>query len=297
MVKVNSIMLCKTVLKRGSVVFLVLTLALLFLPISFADGIHIYREYPNQSRIGSVIQINITVENLGLLEITATIQENVGDYTVIEPPPVIPKGTPGMIGLRPPYFEWNITVGPMQNETVYYRVNLTSPGEIMFSPTAVITRNETFYTEPSSIKVICNQNGVCEQNLSESYLTCPEDCPTGAADGICDLMRDGRCDPDCTKGADVDCSYCGNGICDSGETQDNCPGDCPKEEAKGSKNDSTAEPSEPEGLTYILILAAVLALIVIALVFLYLKKRSSKAAEAKPEAPTQSSPRYQDFPQ
>jgi len=45
-------------------------------------------------------------------------------------------------------------------------------------------------------------NGICED--SESYKLCPEDCMSGVKDYYCDMVEDGRCDPDCTQG-DVDC--------------------------------------------------------------------------------------------
>ena len=48
----------------------------------------------------------------------------------------------------------------------------------------------------------CN-NAVCEP--SESYETCPEDCPSGGKDDYCDGNRDHICDPDCTEEADPDC--------------------------------------------------------------------------------------------
>jgi beta propeller repeat protein len=49
----------------------------------------------------------------------------------------------------------------------------------------------------------CNQNGRCDP--SETYLTCPGDCPLDEDDEICLPNDDGVCDPDCVEGVDPDC--------------------------------------------------------------------------------------------
>ena len=49
----------------------------------------------------------------------------------------------------------------------------------------------------------CNKNGICES--TETYLTCPGDCPLNQRDGICIPNSDGVCDPDCAEGVDPDC--------------------------------------------------------------------------------------------
>jgi hypothetical protein len=50
----------------------------------------------------------------------------------------------------------------------------------------------------------CNSNGVCD--TSETYETCPQDCPAGTSDRICNNPADGVCDPDCRAGVDPDCA-------------------------------------------------------------------------------------------
>jgi hypothetical protein len=47
-------------------------------------------------------------------------------------------------------------------------------------------------------------NKVCDKS-QENYLTCSMDCPSGAKDGYCDKVKDGRCDIDCAAGEDPDC--------------------------------------------------------------------------------------------
>jgi hypothetical protein len=50
----------------------------------------------------------------------------------------------------------------------------------------------------------CNNNNICEPPL-ENHLSCPNDCPSGSLDGMCDRVSDGICDPDCAPGVDPDC--------------------------------------------------------------------------------------------
>jgi len=60
--------------------------------------------------------------------------------------------------------------------------------------------------EDVQIKVVtfsCDLDGECE--LNESYQDCPQDCPSGEEDGICDLVEDEICDPDCNETRDEDC--------------------------------------------------------------------------------------------
>ncbi|MFH1424392.1 MAG: hypothetical protein ABIG20_01790 [archaeon] len=63
----------------------------------------------------------------------------------------------------------------------YSRVVLYKEDEIIFS-----------YDLP----VYCNHDESCDE--SESFLSCPADCPSGSLDNICDReLYDNVCDPDC----------------------------------------------------------------------------------------------------
>jgi hypothetical protein len=48
-------------------------------------------------------------------------------------------------------------------------------------------------------------NNKCNVELGENYKLCPKDCPSGSKDDYCDAVTDGRCDPDCREGEDIDC--------------------------------------------------------------------------------------------
>ena len=77
-----------------------------------------------------------------------------------------------------------------------------------------------------TINQVCRHDGTCY--TGENYFTCPDDCPSGSTDGVCDKIKDGRCDPDCKQGEDPDCVCNHDGFCDVGrENYYNCPDDCP----------------------------------------------------------------------
>ncbi|MCD4666362.1 hypothetical protein K8R47_00970 [archaeon] len=86
-----------------------------------------------------------------------------------------------------------------------YNIKPLSLGDYSLSKTKItnLDTGEIFDIEELEFTVQCSSNGVCEEG--ESYLTCSEDCSSGSADGICDFISDGVCDPDCLREPD-----CGN---------------------------------------------------------------------------------------
>ena len=56
----------------------------------------------------------------------------------------------------------------------------------------------------SKILDFCDNNLICDN--TETYLTCPLDCPLNQTDNICIAEDDGFCDPDCAFGVDVNCA-------------------------------------------------------------------------------------------
>lgn len=53
-----------------------------------------------------------------------------------------------------------------------------------------------------SEKYLNEKDNICQ--ATENYVFCPDDCPSGGSDELCDRIRDKRCDPDCSN-SDVDC--------------------------------------------------------------------------------------------
>ena len=83
-----------------------------------------------------------------------------------------------------------------------------------------------------AITLQCNFDSICEPG--ENNHNCPQDCPSGLEDGLCDGLEDLKCDPDCQIGQDPDCTTeCGNGLCDEGEDYLVCRIDCPPQTKDG----------------------------------------------------------------
>jgi hypothetical protein len=77
-------------------------------------------------------------------------------------------------------------------------------------------------TNGSNVIVICG-DGICE-DVEEGI--CEADCGDAPPAPFC---GDNSCNGNETKvSCPSDCGYCGNGVCDNGETCDTCPADCPE---------------------------------------------------------------------
>ena len=78
---------------------------------------------------------------------------------------------------------------------------------------------------PESPEKICG-NGICE--FGEDHDSCPSDCTTWCGDGICSPEL-GETETNCIADCYVEPPpvFCGNGVCDFGETFETCPEDCP----------------------------------------------------------------------
>ena len=91
--------------------------------------------------------------------------------------------------------------------------------------------SKNFHKRSNNVHVdipVCNLNGICESEMDENYLRCPQDCPSGSEDNYCDGVKDGICDPDCSRERDQDCFCNRDNICEvEFENYGNCPQDCP----------------------------------------------------------------------
>jgi hypothetical protein len=113
---------------------------------------------------------------------------------------------------------------------------------------------------------VCNENGKCEPNRGENYLSCEADCPSGSSDLYCDGIFDSVCDVDCKNQGreemDTDCT-CGNGVCDLREDSFYCPKDCGK-------------PSNPF-LKWVVIILFVIVIFIAGIIFLIVKIKKGKS--------------------
>ena len=99
-------------------------------------------------------------------------------------------------------------------------------------------------------------NGICDPY--ESYESCTKDCKSGSKDDFCDEVKDGICDPDCSPKTDADCAENGKVNQTTSSNQ--------QKETQIKAGETTGESN------YLMWGLAVLAIIILALLFLFIKK-------------------------
>lgn len=162
-------------------------------------------------------------------------------------------------GGRKPYtFIWTL-----DNKSRIGRIENISLGRHEITVTVKDADNNS-KTDIVEIDVIerCNRNNICDPG--ENYFNCPKDC-SGSLDGYCDKLKDGICDPDCSRENDIDCLCNNNGICEIGlENYANCPKDCKSGSKDGYK-------PQIEYSNYLILL--ILIIFIIIFYFKVIKKR------------------------
>ncbi len=108
-----------------------------------------------------------------------------------------------MDGFRKYYLRWKLNLSAGEVKTIHYSFVIQKPGEYTLPPTKIYTKEGKIEGEVTKIVIKCNMDGVCEVPL-ENSLNCPQDCPTGIKDNVCDAAKDNRVDPDCKEGVDPD---------------------------------------------------------------------------------------------
>ena len=189
------------------------------------EDIRIVKEGPSKVKFGDVVTIKINVINEMDQEIEIILREIIVNAEAIEPKLISPEISKDIIAARPPYLEWNLIVQSKSNKSVEYKIKPNTIGEYNTGATVGIFNGNEILSNDLTIIVSCNGNNKCEPELSENYQNCQIDCPSGSKDNLCDLIKDGRCDPDCTREADIDCK-CGDGVCEKFENNDTCSIDC-----------------------------------------------------------------------
>lgn len=180
----------------------------------YMGDLTLHRSFPKTAFVGQEIWIVMQIENVGAKELTFVFEEKLGDVDfdknqaksieVSDPGPGGVPATEGGERLELWYYEWEIELPPGENATLAYWLIPKVPGTYVISPAMITVEGEEFYTKSRTIQVKCVSDTQCDVNAGETFLTCPEDCFTGNADGICDEASDGRIDPDCEEGYDPD---------------------------------------------------------------------------------------------
>lgn len=178
---------------------------LLFGSMAMAATITVVLSAPNNVKYGGEIQVNISVTNHLDHKVEAEIRTDVEPSETVYPPPEWPHSTPGMIAARPPFVHWTIELEAGETKMVYYIVHPKNVGAYVLSYVDVVVEGVEYTTDTDSINVMSSPVGKCDPSIGENHLTAPDKCPSGSADGFCDRVEDGRCDPDCTAKLDYDC--------------------------------------------------------------------------------------------
>jgi len=129
---------------------------------------------------------------------------------------------------KPPYISVDKTVDANSYTDVSFVVKTDAIGNFLTPNSTFNVNSKTYFSNSVEFSVLCNQNNVCEKDLGEDYETCSHDCSTGSSDGECDMIKDGKVDPDCLPGYDPDfvTDSCSNGVLDEGELDVDCGSVC-----------------------------------------------------------------------
>jgi hypothetical protein len=179
----------------------ILLIFLILIAIANAQQANVVRDAPDTIRLQDVLSVNININNPENIKRSYQIIEVIPQaVTLVQPkePDEIEKRNALSIKL----FKWEIDVEPNKIITLNYKIKPDNVGEYTLNPTKVIdlTTNDVFLSEPEQVLVLCLPDKQCEGD--ENSVNCPEDCKTGAKDGICDYKSDGICDPDCIEEPD-----------------------------------------------------------------------------------------------
>ncbi len=159
------------------------------------------RAVPEQVEVGETFTVTLTVDSAhdGGLEILVVDPMRAGATYLDAPEPYVVQYE----GLEVSLMRWTDTLQPMETREYTYRIRADSIGTITMPPASVNDQyGNTFESDPAFVEVVCKPDGVCGEG--ENVIHCPEDCPTGSADDVCDGAEDGRIDPDCLPEAEPD---------------------------------------------------------------------------------------------
>ena len=280
-----------------------LIIFIIMLMCSSVNALTLKKEALQTINLGETLTVTIFVTNTESITVNAYIRETILNADPVEPSEFEQIKETNVIAALPPFYSWEFEMKPLETKNINYKVRPKMVGDFYLSRTEAMIEDseQTFYSNDLTVKVI-SQNGVCEPELGENYLTNPPDCPTGSKDGLCDLKRDGKCDPDCLEGADSDCSCgddicqvyedkeicsldckCGNDICDDNENLSSCPKDCHCGDSICDPDESTEtcsldcpEQRKSNHLAYILGFLIISVLTAGAVVFLMFRNKKNK---------------------
>ena len=157
-----------------------------------------------QITLGETVQVGIGVKNLSRSSVSVIVRESFIPGVVY----LGLKAKEGRYeGFQFLYHEWKVEIEAGGTKNIVFEVRPESIGRFDFAGMSVVSSGKVFrdldIAKLSTIvKVVCAPDGIC--GAGENTLFCPQDCPTGSRDGVCDRVSDDVGDPDCTAGEDPD---------------------------------------------------------------------------------------------
>jgi hypothetical protein len=222
---------------------------------SFED-ITVNRVLPESSYVGQKLWVLISLENNGTSEKEILFVEDLGNADFNESEAASVESYYGETFWS---YEWEIVLDASENVTVGYWLVPNDVGDYIIPSAELTVNDETYFLDARTIRISCLMDGKCLNG--ENYVNCPGDCESGEADGVCDMLTDGKCDPDCED--DVDC------VEEQIMTNESTSG---IQEAR-EEFESSESPVADEGVDLFLPLVAILFVVVIVLAILLIKKK------------------------
>jgi hypothetical protein len=166
-----------------------------------ATQLEIERIHSANAAPGTELAIALKISNHGVEHVNAQVYEDL--RLGLEYLDTNELGYHIYEGLKIPYYTWKISLDPASTKTLTYRVIPKDVGLITF-PSAIVIDEFSNHVESNTtlLTITCKPNGTCDPG--ENTIFCPQDCPSGSADDLCDGIQDNRIDPDCQSGFDPD---------------------------------------------------------------------------------------------
>jgi len=182
---------------------MLLVVILLFSSLVVAQEVKVVKEAVNEIKFNEILEVKISVSNPTGIEKEFEITEKLPQGVVLVEPNYA-DNIEMHNGIEVRYFEWVIKVPAEKVSSLSYKIRPDQLGDYTISPTTIRDRSGggIYLSQSLSFFVSCVFNNVCEEG--ESFFTCPQDCKSGAKDGICVYEADDICDPDCSSEPDCE---------------------------------------------------------------------------------------------
>jgi hypothetical protein len=171
--------------------------------VALAEEITVTKSGPESIKYGENLTITVLIENNSEENLAGYFEETFSE----EVAPVEPKEFVKRQGqfYRPPFLVFAFAVPAREKKEITYTIKPSRVGLFFSPPVTAVTSAGNIASNGLGIEVKCNADGVCEPDLEENNLNCPEDCAQDKPDDFCDYAANSSCDPDCPEGVDPDC--------------------------------------------------------------------------------------------